>query len=99
MLFVSKNLEIGGKSLSIEVGRMARLAHGSAVVTLGETIVLATVCEADARPGIDFFPLTIEYREKTYAAGKIPGGFFKREGRPTIKEVLGCRLIDRPIRP
>ncbi|MHC4933429.1 MAG: polyribonucleotide nucleotidyltransferase [Planctomycetota bacterium] len=98
-MFVSKDLEIGGKSLSIEVGRMARLAHGSAVVQLGETIVLATVCEADARPGIDFFPLTIEYREKTYAAGKIPGGFFKREGRPTIKEVLGCRLIDRPIRP
>jgi polyribonucleotide nucleotidyltransferase len=69
------------------------------VVTLGETIVLTTVDVADPRPGIDFFPLTIEYREKTYAAGKIPGGFFKREGRPTTKETLGSRLIDRPIRP
>jgi polyribonucleotide nucleotidyltransferase len=98
-LIVKKSTEIGGKTISIEVGRMARLAHGSAVVTLGETVVLCTVGEADARPGIDFFPLTIEYREKTYAAGKIPGGFFKREGRPTTKEVLGCRLIDRPIRP
>jgi len=78
---------------------MARLAQGSALITLGESMVLATVGEADPRPGIDFFPLTIEYREKTYAAGKIPGGFFKREGRPTTKEVLGCRLIDRPIRP
>ncbi|MFQ5843846.1 MAG: polyribonucleotide nucleotidyltransferase, partial [Planctomycetota bacterium] len=98
-MFVSKSTEIGGQSLSIEVGRMARLAPGSAVVRLGDTIVLATACEADPRPGIDFFPLTIDYREKTYAAGKIPGGFFKREGRPTSKEVLSCRLIDRPIRP
>jgi len=98
-LFVKKTAEIGGKSVSIEIGRLARLAQGSAVVSLGESIVLSTVCSAEPRPGIDFFPLTIEYREKTYAAGKIPGGFFKREGRPTTKEVLGCRLIDRPIRP
>ncbi len=98
-MFVSKTTEIGGKSISIEVGKLARLAHGSAVLRLGDSMVLTTVCSAEPRPGIDFFPLTIEYREKTYAAGKIPGGFFKREGRPTTKEVLGCRLIDRPIRP
>jgi polyribonucleotide nucleotidyltransferase len=98
-LFVKKDAEIGNKMISIEVGKMARLAHGSAVVSLGETKVLVAVGEADPRPGIDFFPLTIEYREKTYAAGKIPGGFFKREGRPTTKEILGCRMIDRPIRP
>jgi len=98
-LIVKKSRQIGGKTLSIEVGKLARLAGGSAVVTLGESIVLATADVAEARPGIDFFPLTVEYREKTYAAGKIPGGFFKREGRPTTKEILGCRLIDRPIRP
>ncbi|MHC4730309.1 MAG: polyribonucleotide nucleotidyltransferase, partial [Planctomycetota bacterium] len=98
-MIVNKTAEIGGKTISIEVGRLARLAHGSAVVTLGETVVLCTVGESEPRPGIDFFPLTVEYREKTYAAGKIPGGFFKREGRPTTKEVLGCRLIDRPVRP
>ena len=68
-MFVKKTAEIGGKSISIETGRLARLAHGSAVVTLGESIVLSTVCTAEPRPGIDFFPLTIEYREKTYAAG------------------------------
>jgi len=98
-LLIRKTAEIGGKKLTLEVGRMARLAHGAALVQLGETIVLATVCEADARPGIDFFPLTIDYREKTAAAGKIPGGYFKREGRPTTKEILSARLIDRPIRP
>ncbi|MHC4818390.1 MAG: polyribonucleotide nucleotidyltransferase, partial [Planctomycetota bacterium] len=98
-MIVNKTAEIGGKTISIEVGRLARLAHGSAVITLGETVVLCTVGESEPRPGIDFFPLTVEYREKTYAAGKIPGGFFKREGAPTTKEVLGCRLIDRPVRP
>jgi polyribonucleotide nucleotidyltransferase len=98
-LIVKKSRQIGGKTLSIEVGKLARLSAGSAVVTLGETIVLSTADVAEARPGIDFFPLTVEYREKTYAAGKIPGGFFKREGRPTTKETLGCRLIDRPLRP
>ncbi|MEM8884776.1 MAG: polyribonucleotide nucleotidyltransferase [Planctomycetota bacterium] len=98
-MYIKKTAEIGGKPLSIEVGKLAQLAKGSCVVTLGETMVLATVGVATPRPGIDFFPLTVEYREKTYAAGKIPGGFFKREARPTTKEVLGCRLIDRPIRP
>ncbi len=96
---IRKTAEIGGKELTLEVGRMARLAQGAALVQLGETIVLATACEAGVRPGIDFFPLTIDYREKTSAAGKIPGGFFKREGRPTTKEILSSRLIDRPIRP
>lgn len=98
-MLIRESAEIGGKRLTIEVGRMARLAHGAALVQLGETVVLATACEAPERPGIDFFPLTIDYREKTYAAGKIPGGFFKREGRPTNKEILSARLIDRPMRP
>ena len=81
-MIIKKTAEIGGKSVTLEVGRMARLAQGSAVMTIGESIVLCTACSSDPRLGIDFFPLTIDYREKTYAAGKIPGGFFKREGRP-----------------
>ena len=93
-------LEIKGKSLIIETGRFARQADGSAIVRYGDTVVLATaVAKKEAREDIDFFPLTIDYREKTYAAGIIPGGFFKREGRPTEKEVLTSRLIDRPARP
>ncbi len=93
-------LEIKGKSLIIETGRFARQADGSTVVRYGDTVVLATaVARKEAREDIDFFPLTIDYREKTYAAGIIPGGFFKREGRPTEKEVLTSRLIDRPARP
>jgi polyribonucleotide nucleotidyltransferase len=93
-------LEIKGKKLIIETGQMARQADGSVVVKYGDTIVLATAVAAKkAKEGIDFFPLTIDYQEKTYAAGKIPGGFFKREGRPSEKEVLTSRLIDRPIRP
>ena len=84
----------------IETGRMAKQADGAVTVQLGGTLVLATaVCSKDLRPDIDFFPLTVEYQEKTYAAGKIPGGWFKREGRPTGKEILTSRLIDRPIRP
>ncbi|HDZ62832.1 MAG TPA: polyribonucleotide nucleotidyltransferase, partial [Nitrospirae bacterium] len=93
-------LELKGKTLSIETGRFAKQADGSAIVRYGDTIVLATAVSAkEARANIDFFPLTCAYQEKTYAAGKIPGGFFKREGRPTEKEVLTSRLIDRPIRP
>jgi polyribonucleotide nucleotidyltransferase len=89
-----------GRQLSIEVGRMAKQAGGAALVQYGETVVLVTAVAADTtRPGIDFFPLTCDYQERTFAAGKIPGGFFKREGRPTGKEVLTSRLIDRPIRP
>ncbi|MBI3843067.1 MAG: polyribonucleotide nucleotidyltransferase [Planctomycetes bacterium] len=90
---------IGGRTLSIETGLMAKQADGAVTIRYGDTIVLVAVVRADPRPGIDFFPLTVDYREKTYAAGKIPGGFFKREGRPTTKETLTCRVIDRPIRP
>ncbi len=90
----------GGKRLVIETGRMAKQASGAALVTTGETVVLATaVASPDPREGIDFFPLTVDYREYTYAGGRIPGGFIKREGRPSEKEVLTCRQIDRPIRP
>lgn len=92
--------EIKGKPLSLETGRFAKQADGSVVVRYGDTVVLATaVAKKEARAGIDFFPLTVDYQEKAYAAGKIPGGFFKREGRPSEKETLTSRLIDRPIRP
>lgn len=90
---------VGSNLLSIETGKIARQAAGAAVVRYGDTVVLGTVVTADPRPGIDFFPLTVDYREKMSAAGKFPGGFFKREGRPTTKEVLSARLIDRPMRP
>src|ERR1700759_239499 len=91
---------IGGKTISFETGKLAKQAHGSAVVRMGESVVLATAtANADPREGIDFFPLTVDYREYTYAGGRIPGGFIKREGRPSEREVLTCRQIDRPIRP
>ncbi len=93
------SLPLGASTLSIECGRVAKQANGSAYVRYGDTVVLATACSSDPREGIDFFPLTVDYREYTYAAGKIPGGFFKREGRPTEKEILTSRLIDRPVRP
>src|SRR5215831_17155212 len=90
----------GGRRLVFETGRMAKQASGAALVTTGETVVLATaVASPDAREGIDFFPLTVDYREYTYAGGRIPGGFIKREGRPSEKEILTARQIDRPIRP
>ncbi len=90
----------GGRTLTLETGRIARQADGAVLATYGETTVLATVVsEKQPKPGFDFFPLTVHYQERTYAAGKIPGGFFKREGRPTEKETLVSRLIDRPIRP
>ncbi len=93
-------IEWGGRKLTLETGRMARQADAAVYAQYGETSVLATVVAAKSpKPGVDFFPLTVNYQEKTYAAGKIPGGFFKREGRPTEKETLTCRLIDRPIRP
>ena len=93
-------LEWGGKKLTIETGRVARQAHGSVIATYGGTSVLATVvADREEKKGLDFFPLTVNYQEKAYAAGKIPGGFFKREGRPSEKETLVSRLIDRPIRP
>jgi polyribonucleotide nucleotidyltransferase len=94
------DVEWGGRKLSLETGRMARQADAAVYASYGETSVLATVVAAKSvRPGIDFFPLTVNYQEKTFAAGKIPGGYFKREGRPTEKETLTSRLIDRPIRP
>src|SRR5215469_4668379 len=90
----------GGKTLSFETGKLAKQAHGSAVVRLGENVVLATAtANADPREGVDFFPLTVDYREYTYAGGRFPGGFIKREGRMSEKEVLTSRQIDRPIRP
>src|SRR5581483_5846259 len=90
----------GGKSLSFETGKLAKQAHGSAIVRSGESVVLATACaNADPREGIDFFPLTVDYREYTYAGGRFPGGFIKREGRPSEKEILTSRQIDLPIRP
>src|SRR6195256_1542286 len=90
----------GGRRLVLETGKIARQADGAVLATYGETTVLCTAVAAkSAKPGIDFFPLTVNYQEKTFAAGKIPGGFFKREGRPSEKEVLTSRLINRPIRP
>ena len=95
-----EEIQWAGQTLRLETGRVARQADGAVVASLGETTVLATaVAERSAKPGIDFFPLTVNYQEKTYAAGKIPGGYFKREGRPTERETLISRLIDRPIRP
>ena len=101
-MFQAQRVEIewAGRKLTLETGRMARQADAAVHAQYGETSVLATVvAEKSARPGIDFFPLTVNYQERTYAAGKIPGGYFKREGRPTEKETLTSRLIDRPIRP
>lgn len=95
-----KEIEWGGRTLTLETGKIARQADGAVMATLGETTVLCTaVAASSAKPGQDFFPLTVNYQEKTFAAGKIPGGFFKREGRPSEKETLTSRLIDRPIRP
>jgi polyribonucleotide nucleotidyltransferase len=93
-------MPLGGHTLSLETGRIAKQADGAVVVRLGDTVVLATACaQREPRAGVDFLPLTVDYRENTYAAGKIPGGFFKREGRPNEKEVLTSRMIDRPLRP
>jgi|YelNatPaOPRAMG01_1025707.scaffolds.fasta_scaffold05652_9 polyribonucleotide nucleotidyltransferase len=93
-------IEFAGRPLSLETGRLAKQAHGAVLAQYGETMVLATVVSAyEARPQIDFLPLTVDYQEKTFAAGKIPGGFFKREGRPSEKEILTSRLIDRAMRP
>ena len=98
--YFRKEMEWGGKTLILETGKVARQADGAVVASYGDTVVLATVVGAKtAKPGQDFFPLTVNYQEKFYAAGRIPGGFFKREGRPTERETLISRLIDRPIRP
>lgn len=100
MAKVTKSFQYGQHTVTLETGEIARQASGAVMASMGDTVVFATVVAAkEARPGFDFFPLTIDYQEKTYAAGQIPGGFFKREGRPSEKEILTCRLIDRPIRP
>ena len=93
-------LDWGGRKLTLQTGRVARQADGAVLASYGETTVLATVVAAkQPREGVDFLPLTVDYQEKFYAAGRIPGGYFKREGRPTEKETLVSRLIDRPVRP
>ncbi len=100
MNHTKREIEVGGKSLIVETGKVARQADGAVTVRFGDTVVLVTACAAKTpREGVDFLPLTVDYRENTYAAGKIPGGFFRREGRPNEKEVLTSRVIDRPLRP
>ena len=95
-----REIRIGSCTIAIETGKLAKQADGAVTVRSGDTVVLVTACRAPgAREGIDFLPLTVDYREYTYASGRIPGGFFKREGKPSEKEVLTSRLIDRPIRP
>jgi polyribonucleotide nucleotidyltransferase len=97
---IKKSIQYGRHTLTLETGEIARQAHGAVMVSLDDTCVLVSVVgKKEVKPGQDFFPLTVDYMERTYAAGRIPGGFFKREGRPTEKETLTCRLIDRPIRP
>ena len=91
--------QFGGRTLTLETGKLAKQAHGAVLVTYGETAVLCAAVEGTPIPGRDFFPLQVEYRERTYAAGKYPGGFIKRETRPSTKETLTSRLIDRPSRP
>src|SRR2546430_5714369 len=94
------SFQVGAGNITIETGKLAKQADGAVTVQLGETIVLvAAVAATFAKPGQEFFPLTVDYREKAAAAGKFPGGYFKREGRPTEKEILTSRVIDRPIRP
>ncbi len=100
MPIIKKTIPYGRQTLTLETGEIARQAGGAVLVSLGDSVVLVTAVAAkSAKPGQDFFPLTVDYQEKTYAAGRIPGGFFKREGRPSEKEILTCRLIDRPVRP
>ena len=97
---VRESVEFGGRTLTMETGRLAKQAAGSVLVTYGDCVVLVTVCTTySPRAGMSFFPLVVDLIEKSYAAGKLPGGFFKREGRPTSEAVLSSRLIDRPIRP
>src|SRR6187455_2636537 len=95
-----REIDINGALLSFETGKLAKQADGSVLVRMGDSVVLVTACAAaNPREGIDFLPLTVDYKEYTYAAGRIPGGFFKREGKPPEKEILTSRLIDRPVRP
>ena len=96
---VTFSTEVGGRTLTIETGKLARLAGGSVTVRYGDTMVLGTANRSEPRPGLDFFPLTVDFEERMYAAGKIPGGFIKRESRPSEAAILAARLTDRPIRP
>src|SRR5712691_2548796 len=99
-MMTTREIRIGQQTLTFETGKLAKQAHGSVIVRFGDSVVLVTACHAASpREGIDFLPLTVDYREYTYASGRIPGGFFKREGKPTEKEVLTSRCIDRPTRP
>src|ERR1044071_1919089 len=98
--YLKESIKVGDRELSVETGKVAKQADGSVVVRYGDTIVLVSAVSARTpREGLDFFPLTVEYRESSYSAGRIPGNYFRREGRPNEKEVLTCRLIDRPVRP
>src|SRR5947209_10602207 len=100
MKSIKKTFQFGRHQVTLETGEIARQADGAVLVTMDDTVVLVTcVGSREIKPGQDFFPLTVDYQEKTYAAGRIPGGFFKREGRPSEKEILTSRLIDRPLRP
>src|SRR6202041_1293861 len=99
LMFEKVSLEEGGGLFSFEKGKIARQAHGAIVARYGDTVVLATACMDHKATEKDFLPLTVDYREFTYSAGKIPGGFFKREGRPSEREILTSRLTDRPLRP
>ncbi|MEW8212298.1 MAG: polyribonucleotide nucleotidyltransferase, partial [Candidatus Thiodiazotropha taylori] len=99
MTLIKKEFQWGDNKVSIETGEIARQADGAVMVNMDDTVVQVTVVEAKSAVPRDFFPLTVDYQEKTYAAGMIPGGFFRREGRPSEKEILTARLIDRPIRP
>src|SRR6202790_2005591 len=98
-MFEQVSVDIGGRKLTLETGKMARQAHGAVVARYGDSVVLATACMDTKATDKDFLPLTVDYREYTYSAGKIPGGFFKREGRPSEREILTSRMIDRPLRP
>src|SRR6187401_1741400 len=98
--YLKESIKLGDKELVVETGKVAKQADGSVVIGYGETMLLVTaVSMRTAKEGLDFFPLTVEYRESSYSAGRIPGNYFRREGRPSEKEVLTCRLIDRPVRP
>ncbi|MFN2413009.1 MAG: polyribonucleotide nucleotidyltransferase, partial [Pyrinomonadaceae bacterium] len=98
--YLRESIKLGGRELVVETGKVAKQADGAVVITFGDTMVLATAVSAHtAKEGLDFFPLTVEYRESAFSAGRIPGNYFRREGRPNEKEVLTARMIDRPVRP
>lgn len=98
--YLKESIKLGDMNLTVETGKVAKQADGSVIISYGETMLLVTAVSArTAKEGLDFFPLTVEYREATYSAGRIPGNYFRREGRPNEKETLTCRLIDRPVRP